>query len=368
MVQTAFNIVTAYHICGKMLPSRFFRTSVTSSMDAKSAVKLDVRDDYDYEYEEFESVLPRSVQYPMLLALICPSLLAYLFITICIMTSKVFRSAPHNYVFLLILLISFLTVSIDIPISIDRYRPTPTLRLTNSLCLFWWFVDLFTLYTSQFLMAWASFERHLLIFHSNLLNKKWKRLCFHHLPPIIIIVYMFVFYFYAVFIYPCESSVDLEENACPYLCYGGDSFLIIWEATFHGLVPTACTVLFNCALLLRILRSKTRLRQSVNWRKYRTMVFQLMSIAFLYLSINFPFSLCIVLYFTGIQSWTILALDCLDFLFYVIPLLSPLIFVATIPELGNKLKGMLRRQTNGQTTVVPMHTFTKTTRPTAAHI
>ncbi|UJR19280.1 hypothetical protein I4U23_022409 [Adineta vaga] len=96
------------------------------------------------------------------------------------------------------------------------------------------------------------------------------------------------------FIYPCENQVDFAHNIFYYGCQSTDPLLGMWQTSIHVVFPTICILLSNGSLLFRVYRSKSRLRQSLNWRKYRLMIFQLVSIACLYLLLNLPFAIAYI--------------------------------------------------------------------------
>ena len=138
------------------------------------------------------------------------------------------------------------------------------------------------------MLVWAAFQRHLLIFHDRFFAHKWRKICFYYLPPLLIIIYMVSFYIYSILLFPCGIPDYDDHDVCTIPCYFLDPLLSLWENILHGLVTTVLIMIFNGALLICVYRSKMRLRQSVNWRKYRKMIFQLVSISILYLSTNCP--------------------------------------------------------------------------------
>jgi len=132
------------------------------------------------EYVSSYILVSYSIRYPLLLTFEIPSMVCYLFVIDYILTNKSLHSAPNNYVMLFILFISFVIICLDSPFAIDLYRRHVFAILSSLICLMWYFIDLCLFYTCQILVAWASFERHILIFHDHLLNQKRKNLhlCF----------------------------------------------------------------------------------------------------------------------------------------------------------------------------------------------
>ena len=275
----------------------------------------------------------KNISFTLLLTFVISSTLMHLIVLILILFNKTLRLALHNYVILFTLVYSFIITSFIIPTVLDSHRSKPTIHWSLVSCKIRSFIETMSVLAINLLLAWVSFERHLLIFHSNLFNVKWKKLCFHCMPPILISIYLFIFYIYGSFIYPCENQVDFVNNICYYGCQSRDSFLGMWQTNMHGIVPTICVLACNGTL------------RSIDWRKYRIMIFQLVCIASLYLLFNLPFAI--------IYIWAIIASTPtvstvwarLGFLTYFVPLLFPFVCLPSIPELRLKIKKSLCRRT-----------------------
>ncbi|UJR13283.1 hypothetical protein I4U23_000302 [Adineta vaga] len=292
-----------------------------------------------------------------------PSILMHLIVFGLIFFNKTLRSAANNYIIFFILCCSFGIVSIAIPFYIDACRSDPIIHVTNLFCNISMLIESLCYCLIYFFIAWASFERHLLIFHASVFNIKWKNVCFHYMPPIFIIIYMVAFYIYAIFIYPCENPMDIETNKCTFSCYLSDPFLGMWDMCFHGIVPTISILLCNCTLLFRVYRSKIRLRQSMDWRKYRIMIFQLVSIASLYLLINIPYTVVTIL---SIVAWTPLIgglARTFGNLLSFIPFFLPFVYITSIPELKSKLKRIFNLQASDRIGPVTLQMRTRSIRP-----
>ena len=195
----------------------------------------------------------KDISFTLLLSFVIPSTLMHLIVLILILFNKTLRSAPHNYVILFTLVYSFIITSFIIPTVLDSHRSKPTIHWSLVSCKI------------------RSFIETMSVLAINLL--------------------LFIFYIYGSFIYPCENQVDFVNNICYYGCQSRDSFLGMWQTNIHCIVPTICVLICNSTLLFRVYRSKTRLQRSIDWRKYRIMIFQLVCIASLYLLFNLPFAI-----------------------------------------------------------------------------
>lgn len=133
-------------------------------------------------------------------------------------------------------------------------------------CEIWWLLDFGFYDACTMILAWASFERHILIIHSNLVATKRRLIFSHYLPLVIIPAYLSIFFIYAIFFPPCENEYDFTLPACggsP--CYATVWYLVQLDTIFHGIISTFLIAFFNVVLLIRILWQKHCHRQ--NWKK-----------------------------------------------------------------------------------------------------
>lgn len=118
------------------------------------------------------------------------------------------RSKPQNHIWLVLLILYLLQLITDLPMPISFYYSGRVL-LNNSIYYAWW-----SWYESSlssiglYLMAWASVERHLLIFHSHtIMRVKWKRWLLHFLPIILCFLWISIFHFIFIVICPTCTTV-----------------------------------------------------------------------------------------------------------------------------------------------------------------
>ena len=75
----------------------------------------------------------------------------------------------------------------------------------------------------EILMAWASIERHILIFNDRWMITKRGTFLVHYLPLILILSYIFFFIFMLFFIFLCENTYTYDLPVCnAYPCYQND--------------------------------------------------------------------------------------------------------------------------------------------------
>ncbi|CAF1267466.1 unnamed protein product [Rotaria magnacalcarata] len=198
-------------------------------------------------------------------------------------------------------------------------------------------------------MAWASFGRHILIFHDRLLVAQWRNICLHYAPPIIIATYAACFYIYTIGFYPCQNYFDFQSLICSFLCYVFYKNIVLWEYGFHYVFSTICILIFNVGQLARVLYSQRRLRQSINSRKHRKIIFQAASLSLLFLITNLP--CCIVNFFAlaSATGWIYAAVDfCNYYCIIQLPAL-PFVFMTTLPNIGTNINKIIHHVTNRRT-------------------
>jgi hypothetical protein len=122
----------------------------------------------------------------------------------------------------------------------------------------------------------------------------------------------------------------------------------MWETIVHEIFPVVIIVVFSIALLVRVLWQRHRIRQPIQWRKYRKMAIQLLSISLLYFIFYLPYMLMNTMSLAGGQNGIFAAVfDCTIFLSYFVFFLFPFVCVLSVSELRTKMQKFfcLQRQT-----------------------
>jgi hypothetical protein len=212
-------------------------------------------------------------------------------------------------------------------------------------CLIWGFIDWAVYMLQLLLFAWASIERHILIFHDKWVATKKKRLFVHYLPPIIIITYWLIYYSYVYFYPSCPNRFVTSQMICVTVC-SFDSFSFhVFDTLFNNIIPSLMIVIFSVALLVRIIRQKYRIHQQIRWRKHRKLTIQILSISILYLLITAPWALIIFLRICGLPpNIGVIYENYTNFIDYFIVLLFPFVALLSLPELNTKVKKVLHLQ------------------------
>ena len=192
--------------------------------------------------------------------------------------------ALHNHAIFLLIIISFLYITMDLPFNIHYYRVGYDYPRTSLFCLWWHWFDFTLLVSSLFLTATASIQRHILIFNSNSLRVRRARWIKHYIPLIICLIYPPIFYLAIVFFYPCVTEMDEDSRVCSDPCYSDERILSYFEWIFNIISPVVIIVLANIALVYRVIRTmrELRRRQSSTWQKHKKLTLQLFAFSSLY--------------------------------------------------------------------------------------
>jgi hypothetical protein len=213
---------------------------------------------------------------------------------------------------------------------------------------------------------WISIERSLFIFHGNLYNTAKRRLFFHYLPLITIIIYVFFFYAVAIFIYPCKQQFDFTQPLCGFPCYTNYANISLYDVIAHTGIPLLFSIMLDSTLIIRVMcRKRVGMQQhfGAQWSKYRKMVIQLLSISSLCLSCQIPFASILFLELVIVLPDLVSYIQTVYFyyLFWLLTLLLPIVCMACMTEVTNKLKNSFIQRTRRNMTVMPMTIVPKTT-------
>lgn len=236
------------------------------------------------------TTLSYTLRFWLLLVFAVPSLLCSLFICSYYLFDRKRRRAVQNHAIFIIILCNVILILTDLCwILHSLHNSGLVLSATATFCTIWWFLD-YCLYGIQTVMlAWASIERHILVFHGHLLSTTRKRVIYHYSPLIVLLLYALLFYSVVVFLPPCANEFDFSSVECGVNpCFLQVRLLRLWESVMHSVVPSLIIAIFSLALLYRTIRHRTRLRQPIQWRKHRRMSVQMLSLSSVYLFMNLP--------------------------------------------------------------------------------
>jgi hypothetical protein len=179
------------------------------------------------------------------------------------------------------------------------------LSSTHTFCLAWAFIDSSLFVSTSLQMSWASIERHILIFHPHWFATKTKRFLFHYLTLLIMSVWPLIFYLVTLLILPCDVPFDYNRRLCGhYDCINLIPWVAMFDSIAHYMVPAFIIVIFSVTLFVRVVYHKYHILQRIEWKKYRKMALQLLSISLVYMVLEAPPMVLNAAYLSGL-SWDV---------------------------------------------------------------
>lgn len=283
--------------------------------------------------------IPYNVRFWLLLISDIPSLACSIFIIWAFIIDRTLRySLAHHP-----LLISNLFVLIYLLIDVSFYLNFTTIGYVwpqhPAMCLTWRFADIATYSGCCILVAWASIERHILVFHDRWLATRTRRFLLHYLPLTVILVYVLIYYI-VVLLLPREKAINYRLPACGITgFYQNYPLASNWELIGHGCTITAIIIIFSGALLFRFLRYKHRVNPRTEWRKCRKLTLQLLFVVTLFLIFNLPMNLLTAIAISKL-SFRIgfIIFPYLYFSAYWLIFLAPFVFLHSIPNVKQKFR------------------------------
>jgi hypothetical protein len=287
-----------------------------------------------------EIAIPKIVRFWIVLPFYIPSLICSLFVLYHFIFNRTLRQALHNHVIIILLLINFIVQLTSFPWTLHYYRVGYVPSQTPSFCLTWQFIDEALYITTTILFAWATIERHILIFHDRLVATQYKFIFVHCLPIVIIVLYCISYNTIVILFPPCQNTFVYSQIVCGYpLCYYDTDLVAMWDIIVNDMIPTIIIIVCSVALLFRVIYQKHQMRRPIRWRNHRKMTIQLLSITVLYLVIYIPKMLMEFIHLCGVSedvgaNFVLYA----DFIKHYGNLLLPFICAGSMPELEKKIR------------------------------
>lgn len=274
------------------------------------------------------------------------SILCYTFVLYHFLAKSATRHALHNHVMILLLVIYGIQTLISTSLHLDHFRRGYYWPPNMVYCFLLFMVDYVTYEIGALLMAWASIERHLLIFHTSAFETPIRRMIAHYFPLIFCLIYPTIYYTYFILFYPCESYYDMEKRVCVAACFlWTNSKMAIYELVMNGFVPVCLIAIFSVTLLVRVLWQKQRMGRQLTWKKNRKMTIQLLAVSTTFLIFNVGYFVIAL----GQMVWDVNFGAHIMVWFFSInvcapQLVFPFLCLGTMPNLGTKLKALNPRR------------------------
>ena len=152
------------------------------------------------------TVVPKGLRFWSQLIVLIPSIICSFFVLYHFLFDRNLRRALNNHVFVVIIIIGLIAELTVYPWKLYNLRLTEIWIRSPTFCLIWWFINESTYPIQTFLIAWATIERHILIFNDRLMKEKRWRLLLHYFPIIASLLYGFILYSYTFFFPPCDNQ------------------------------------------------------------------------------------------------------------------------------------------------------------------
>ncbi len=243
------------------------------------------------------------------------------------------RQALHNHTIILIMLLDLVYELVDIPLHLQVLFTGVVRPATPTLCLVWWFIGFCFYYLIVALLLFTSIERHILIFHSQTVATKKKRLLFHYLPLLSIVLFMITFYAIAIFAPICENTFYYTYDECGELpCYESITFFTMFEQIVFSTISTFLIAIFNVLLLVRVIWQKYRIHRINDWKKQRKLAFQVISMSTIYLVLSLPATIIYIVQLSGAPEWGMKLIPVFYFLGDFVVFVMPFVCLTTLPQ------------------------------------
>lgn len=212
-----------------------------------------------------------TLEFTILTVLEDPSILISLGIFAHFVSRPAARKKRHQHSVFVLLLVNFIMISTDIPMSLGYYHAGGVVRAgTHAYCTWWTFYDYSLFTVSAAIMAWISIERHLLIFHEGLLGGvgSWKQWSLHVAPWLVCptwgpLLYLFTNVSGLVFAQTWYFDTFFCGSPCFMPTVGG-----ALEVFINVLIPVLIISIADLALIILMIYRRKNLvsRRRINWR------------------------------------------------------------------------------------------------------
>ena len=284
-------------------------------------------------------------RYGVLVPLVIVSALCYVFDLYHLFFKVALRNTVHYHSVTVLLVVNFFVVTVDLPIMLNSYIVGKMSPQTDAFCQAWMFIDYYLFVTGLVLMTFASFQRHILVFQSNWIQTRSRRLLLHYVPLLLCVVYPFCYYIGVLFLYPCTNHYDFTIDSCSSACFlYANQILAYYEFLAHGTLPTFLIAIFSIGLWIRVLLQNRQARQIPNWTRHRKLTIQMLGISSLYLITGLPLCIVSLVQVAGISDFGLSLTPYLIMFIYFNPTLLPFVCLGILPELRQKLYCCIRRR------------------------
>ena len=285
----------------------------------------------------------RLIKYALLQSTICPSLTCDIFVFIHFIRhwKKAIIKSPHNHAIICLLTVSFIQKIIDVPFLLYYFRWGVSIQQNYIFCAFWNWLDCVLNSGPLQLLAWFCIERHLFVFYSQIMKKKWCLIILHYIPLIVCLIYPPVFYMFIIFFSrQCTNVWDYSIVLCGGACYiYSNPSLAAFDALFHYGTPILIVFFVNLLLCLRIIWQKIKHRRAIGWRRQKWRIVQLTFISVLNLILVSPSVVVSIIQVIWSPTFAFdIQLNYLYYIGYFVNQFLPFVIVSSLPKMHKETK------------------------------
>ncbi|UJR29218.1 hypothetical protein I4U23_010432 [Adineta vaga] len=265
----------------------------------------------------------------ILLILIIPSILCSLLIFYHFFRSREIRQRINNHVVLILLIITFIQVTSELPLTLIFLRTGSAAVLSKGFVNFG---------SSLWTMAIASIQRYWLVFHRTFFDNHL--ILLHYIPLSFCILYPILLYSYLVTRYSCINTYDYLSWTCGGACYLYEPLLGTFDWIVNGCVNVLLSIFATSLIIIRVLIQKRRVTtQRSVWNRSRRVIVQLVALSALFILVWLPCVICFVItLFTSAPFLSSLYSAYLSYYQYLSSLLCPFVCLAGLPEVRRALR------------------------------
>jgi hypothetical protein len=280
------------------------------------------------------------IKYIIMQTFYIPSILCSIFTLSHLLANRRLRLVLHNHTSLVLLIISIFDSFLNHPFTLNYLRTGRVTPSTSAMCFSW---NLFNsvLTTSNYLtMAWASVERHFLIFYSILFTTSRGRVLFHYIPLVLVaLIYPIVAYAVVIFLYPCISEFNMAVLFCGYTCALKIPSVALFMRIGHIFVPVFIVTGSTIILIARVIKQKHRMQNNqVQRPRHCRMIIQLCTLASLFIALALPSAIVGVVQSCCLPTFAVaLQVPYFTFLVRFNTMLMPFMCLSSLPEIRSKL-------------------------------
>jgi hypothetical protein len=280
------------------------------------------------------------IKYIIMQTCYIPSVICSIFTLTHLLLNRNLRSILYNHTSLILLIISTFDSLLDHPLTLNYLRISRVVPSTNTMCLYWNFVNSIFTVSTYWTMAWGSVERHLLIFSSQLFNSHRGRVLFHYIPfCITTILYPIVANIVVILLYPCQNQFNMVSLFCGFPCSLKVQSVALYTRLAHQFIPVFIVAGATLTLIIRVIKRKRQSQNNqFNWRRSRRMIVQLLALASLFLTLTLPATTVSIVQNCCLPTLAVtVEVSYLNYLVRFLTIFMPFFCLSSLPEIRSKL-------------------------------